>query len=169
VKRQYTHRATGLLLFLAIFLATPSKPAAAQDCTVSLFQEFLSGWSGDIPKLLTTVTDDVMYEDKTVGAVLHGKEELRKFAEGWFMAFPDLHFTLTSTLISISGNRAALEWVATGTQRGDMPGMAPASNKVASVPGVSVAECADGKIKHADYWDMATVMKQLGYLPPATH
>jgi steroid delta-isomerase-like uncharacterized protein len=109
-----------------------------------------------------------MYEDKTVGAVLHGKEELRKFAEGWFMAFPDLHFTLSSTLIS--GNRAALEWVATGTQKGDMPGMTPASNKVASVQGVSVAECADGKIKHnADYWDMATVMKQLGFLATATN
>jgi steroid delta-isomerase-like uncharacterized protein len=168
MKRQYTHLATGLLLFLPIFLATLSKPAAAQDCTVSLFQEFLSGWSGDIPKLLTTVTEDVMYEDKTVGAVLHGKEELRKFAEGWFMAFPDLHFTLSSTLIS--GNRAALEWVATGTQKGDMPGMTPASNKVASVQGVSVAECADGKIKHnADYWDMATVMKQLGFLATATN
>jgi steroid delta-isomerase-like uncharacterized protein len=168
VKKQSTYCATGLVLFSAIFLATPSKPAAAQGCTGSLFQDFISGWSGDIPKLLTTVTDDVVYEDKTVGAVLHGKEELRKFAEGWFKAFPDLHFTLTSTLIS--GNRAALEWVGTGTQKGDMPGMAPASNKVSSVPGVSIAECADGKIKHnADYWDMATVMKQLGLLPPPTH
>jgi hypothetical protein len=62
---------------------------------------------------------------------------------------------------------AALEWVATGTQKGDMPGMTPASNKVASVLGVSVAECADGKIKHnADYWDMATVMKQLCFWLP---
>jgi steroid delta-isomerase-like uncharacterized protein len=113
------------------------------------------------------VIDDVVYEDETVGAVLHGREELRKFAEGWFKAFPDLHFTLTSTLIS--GNRAALEWVGIGTQKGDMPGMSPASNKVSNVPGASIVECADGKIKHnADYWDMATVMKQLGFLAPAT-
>jgi steroid delta-isomerase-like uncharacterized protein len=165
--RKNTPCATALLVFSAMFLTTLSKPAAAQGCTASLFQDFLSGWSGDIPKLLTTVTDDVLYEDKTVGAVLHGKEELRKFAQGWFNAFPDLHFTLNSTLIS--GNRAAVEWTGTGTQKGDMPGM-PASNKVSSVPGVSIVECADGKIKHdADYWDMATVMKQLGFLPPPTH
>jgi hypothetical protein len=49
-----------------------------------------------------------------------------------------------------------------------MPGM-PASNKVASVPGVSIMECSDGKIKHdVDYWDYATVMRQLGFLPAAS-
>ena len=35
-----------------------------------------------------------------------------------------------------------------------MPGM-PASNKVATIVGVTVLDCADGKIKHvADYYDM---------------
>ena len=29
-------------------------------------------------------------------------------------------------------------------------------------------ECSDGKIRHdVDYWDMATVMRQLGLLPAA--
>jgi len=65
----------------------------------------------------------------------------------------------------ISGNRTAIEWIAAGTQKGDMPGM-PASNKFTSVPGVSVMECQDGRIKHnTDYWDMATVMRHLGFLP----
>jgi len=167
MKKRIACCATGLLLISAAFFAMPTTLAVAQGCTSALFQEFISGWSGDIPKLLSTVTDDVAYEDKTVGAVLHGKDELRKFAQSWFDAFPDLHFTLTSTLIS--GNQAALEWIGSGTQKGDMPGM-PASNKVSSVPGASIVECADGKIKHdADYWDMATVMKQLGFLPPPSH
>ena len=35
-------------------------------------------------------------------------------------------------------------------------------------PRVSVMECSDGKIRHdVDYWDMATVMRQLGLLPAA--
>ena len=51
------------------------------------------------------------------------------FAKGRFKAFPDLKFTRTAYFIG--GDRAAVEWVGTGTQKGDMPGM-PASNKVAS-------------------------------------
>jgi steroid delta-isomerase-like uncharacterized protein len=65
-----------------------------------------------------------------------------------------------------SGDRAAVAWQVTGTQKGDMPGM-PASNKAVNVAGVSLMECAGGKIKHnVDYWDMATTMRQLGFLPP---
>ena len=46
-----------------------------------------------------------------------------------------------------------------------MPGM-PAPNKVATFLGVSIMECSDGKIKHdVDYWDNATSMRQLGFLP----
>jgi steroid delta-isomerase-like uncharacterized protein len=147
----------------AAILATTATSAVAQGCTEQLAQEFLSGWSHDLPKLMPLFTDDVIYEDTTVHAVLHGKEELRGFAASWFKAFPDLSFTPTSTIIS--ADRAAVAWRVTGTQRGDMPGM-PASNKTANVVGVSLMECADGKIKHnVDYWDMATTMRQLGFLP----
>jgi steroid delta-isomerase-like uncharacterized protein len=152
------------LLSAAGLLMTPATSAVAQGCTEQLAQDFLAGWSHDLPKLMPLFTDNVVYEDTTVHAVLHGKNELQGFAAGWFKAFPDLSFALTSTIIS--GDRAAVAWQVTGTQRGDMPGM-PASNKAASVPGVSLMECADGKITHTvDYWDMATTMRQLGFLPP---
>ncbi len=154
-----------LLPLTMAFLTTPTNSAVAQGCTEQLVQDFLSGWSHDLPKLLSIFTDDVVYEDKTVGAVLHGKEKLRDFAQGWFKGLPDLSFTRTAYFIG--GDRAAVEWVGTGTHKGDMPGM-PATNKVASVPGVSIMECSDGKIKHdVDYWDMATWMRQDGLLPPA--
>jgi steroid delta-isomerase-like uncharacterized protein len=150
--------------FAAAFLVTSSTAALAEGCTEQIALDFLAGWSNDLPKLMSIFADDVIYEDKTVPAVLHGKEELRGFAEGWFKASPDMTFTLAHALIS--GNGAAVEWKVTGTQKGDMPGMAPASNKVYTIPGVSVMECVDGKIKHnADYWDMATAMRQLGFLP----
>jgi steroid delta-isomerase-like uncharacterized protein len=148
----------------AAILATTATSAVAQGCTEQLAQEFLSGWSHDLPKLMPLFTDDVIYEDTTVHAVLHGKNELQGFAAGWFKAFPDMSFSLTSTIIS--ADRAAVAWQVTGTQRGDMPGM-PASNKTASVVGVSLMECKDGKITHnVDYWDMATILRQLGFLDP---
>jgi steroid delta-isomerase-like uncharacterized protein len=151
---------------LTAVLTMPAASAVAEGCTAQLGQDFLTGWSHDLPKLLSIFTDDIVYEDTTVHAVLRGKEELRGFAEGWFKAFPDLSFTLTSAVIS--EDHATVEWQVTGTQRGDMPGM-PASNKVANIAVVSVMECADGKIRHnVDYYDMTTVMRQLGFLPPAT-
>jgi steroid delta-isomerase-like uncharacterized protein len=152
------------LLSAAAFLTTPSTSAVAEGCTEQLAQDFLAGWSHDLPKLMPLFTDNVVYEDTTVHAVLHGKKELQDFASSWFKAFPDLSFSLTSTMIS--GDRAAVAWQVTGTQRGDLPGM-PASNKAANVAGVSLMECSDGKIaRSVDYWDMATTMRQLGFLPP---
>ncbi len=152
------------LLSIAALLTTPATSAIAQGCTEQLAQDFLAGWSHDLPKLMPLFADNVVYEDTTVHAVLHGKDELRNFAAGWFKAFPDLSFALTSTVIS--GDRAAVAWQVTGTQRGDMPGM-PTSNKATNVAGVSLMECAGGKITHTvDYWDMATTMRQLGFLPP---
>jgi steroid delta-isomerase-like uncharacterized protein len=152
------------LLTAAAVLTTPIKSAIAQDCTEQLAKDFLVGWSHDLPKLMPLFTDNVVYDDTTVHTVLHGKDELRGFAEGWFKAFPDISFAFTSAVIS--GDRAAVAWQVTGTQKGDMPGM-PASNKAVNVAGVSLMECAGGKIKHnVDYWDMATTMRQLGFLPP---
>ncbi len=152
------------LLSIAALLTTPATSAIAEGCTDRLAQDFLAGWSHDLPKLMPLFADNVVYEDTAVHTVLHGKDELRGFAASWFKAFPDLSFALTSTVIA--GDRAAVAWQVTGTQRGDMPGM-PASNKAANVAGVSLMECADGKIIHnVDYWDMATTMRQLGFLPP---
>jgi steroid delta-isomerase-like uncharacterized protein len=152
------------LLSVTASLVAPATPAVAQGCTEQLAQEFVAGWSHDLPKLMPLFTDNVVYEDPAVHAVVHGKEELRNFAGGWFRAFPDLSFALTSMMIS--GERAAIAWQVTGTQKGDLPGM-PASGKTTNVPGVTLLECEGGKIKHAvDYWDMATTMRQLGFLPP---
>ncbi len=111
-----------LLSLTTAFLTIATNSAAAQGCTEQLSQDFLSGWSHDLPKLLPLFTDDVVYEDKTVGTVLHGKEKLRDFAQGRFKAFPDLKFTRTAYFIG--GDRAAIEWVGTGTHKGDVPGNA---------------------------------------------
>ena len=144
MKRQAACGAILSLLLTTAFLAAPAGSAHAQGCSEQLAKDFLSGWTHDMPKLLPLFTDNVVYEDTTVHAVLHGKDELRGFADSWFKAFPDMAFVPTWTLIS--GDRAAVAWQVTGTQKGDMPGM-PASNKRVDVAGVSLMECADGKIK----------------------
>ena len=155
---------------VALMMGTVGLPinsaGAADGCSEQLFKDYYAGWSHDLPKLMTVYADNAVHEDKTVSADLNGKKAVEGFAQSWFKGFPNL--TLTPTSVNIAGNRGTAEFIATGTQKGDMPGM-PASNKDMKVPGVSLFECSDGKITRVvEYWDMATVMRQLGFLAAPT-
>jgi len=151
-------------LLLALGTLAANAAAAVDEADkVKLIEDEAAGWSRNMDQLLAVFSDDVTYEDATLGVVFHSKEELRGFAQGFFNAFPDLKAVITSTVVS--GNRAASEWRFVGTQVGDMPGM-PASNKLMDLHGVSIYEFEGGKIKHkTDYWDLATMLKQLGFMP----
>jgi steroid delta-isomerase-like uncharacterized protein/uncharacterized protein (TIGR02118 family) len=149
-------------------------PAYTEDCIMvnaverSPAERALEDWgrywsSHDMDRLLDLFTEDVVYEDVTMGAVNHGKDQLRRFGEGIFAGLPDVTFEVTSRFAcSTSG---ALEWVMRGTHRGDLPAM-PATDKQVEVRGGSILEFADGRIRRcSDYWDMATFLKQLGLSP----
>jgi steroid delta-isomerase-like uncharacterized protein len=130
--------------------------------------KLIEDWAGylsahDTEQFLTLFSDDVVYEDVTFGIVNHGKKELRDFIAGFFPAFPDISFELKSHFAA--GTWAGMEWVMAGTHKGDLPGM-PASGKRCSVRGATILELEAGKIKrNSDYWDLATMMKQLGFMP----
>jgi len=132
-----------------------------------LFDELVAAWSHhDVDKLLALCTDDCLYEDVTMGAVNRGSAELKQFAAATFAAFPDFSMELTSGFVA--GDWAGAEWTMTGTHRGDLPGL-PATGKRFSIRGSSICELRDGKIKrNADYWDMATFLKQIGMMPMPT-
>src|SRR5206468_4072296 len=103
-----------------------------------VLEDWARHWSShDLDQLVTLFTDDVVYEDVTMGAVNHGKDELRVFGEGFFAGFPDVTFELTSRFAN--GSWAGSEWVMRGTHRGDLPGM-PATNKTVDVRGASIFE-----------------------------
>jgi steroid delta-isomerase-like uncharacterized protein len=158
--RKLAFAASGLTIGM---LGFPLGSAGAAGCTEQLAQDFLAAWShNDMPNLMAVYSDDIDFTDKTVNANMHGKKQLQDFAQGWFKAMPDMNFTTVSVITA--GDKGTVEWVAHGTQKGDLPGM-PATNKAVNVPGVSVLGCKDGKISYeVDYWDYATLMRQLGYL-----
>jgi steroid delta-isomerase-like uncharacterized protein len=122
-----------------------------------------AAWSShNTEELLTLFTDDCVYEDVTFGVVNRGKEELRAFADGVFAGVPDFKIEVTAQFAS--GTWASMEWVMSGTHKGDFPGM-PATGKRFSTRGVTVLELDAGKIRrNADYWDAAGVMRQVGLL-----
>jgi steroid delta-isomerase-like uncharacterized protein len=129
-----------------------------------VLEDWAGAWSSqDADKVLALFTDDCVYEDVTMGMVNHGKTELRSFANTFFGAFPDLKIELHSRFVC--GTLGSAEWTLSGTHRGDAPGL-PATNKHASVRGASVFELQGDKIKRcSDYWDMVTLLKQLGFMP----
>jgi ketosteroid isomerase-like protein len=62
---------------------------------------------------------------------------------------------------SIQGGHGFLQWVFSGTDKGVFK-----TGKKFSVRGVSILELRNGKISRSqDYYDVATVMRQVGLLP----
>ena len=129
-----------------------------------VLEEWAAGWSAhDVDKVAALFTDDCVYEDVPLGAINHGKEELKAFGRPFFQAFPD--FTIELTACFAADAWAAMEWLMSGTHEGDLPGM-PATGKSFSVRGSTILELRDGRIRrNSDYWDMATFLKQVGLTP----
>jgi len=132
--------------------------------SASIAQRWVEAWNTrNADQVLACLTPDAVYEDVALGAVNRSHEETRQFVSGAWIAFPDLRFELTGS--AITGDSGTIEWTMLGTHRGDFPGL-PATGKAFSVRGVSVVELAGGQIRRVrDYWDFATVLRQLGVLP----
>jgi steroid delta-isomerase-like uncharacterized protein len=131
-------------------------------------QQLLDAWNTrDAERVVELLTDDHTYEDVTFAIVNHGPTETRRFFQGAYAAFPDLHFTLSGT--AGDAECCAMEWTMTGTHNGDMPGL-PATGKPFTVRGVTILELAGDKICAVrDYWDLSTLLRQVGLMAqPAT-
>jgi steroid delta-isomerase-like uncharacterized protein len=152
---------------LLIFSANSEMRAEGQSVDLTALEHLLDQWatawsSNDATKLIPLFTSDVSYEDVTFAVSNQGSEALREFASGTFASFADLNFELKSRFVSADGKWGAIEWVWRGRQIKDFPGL-PATNKPFQVRGASVVEFREGKIsRDADYWDLATYMRQVG-------
>jgi steroid delta-isomerase-like uncharacterized protein len=93
---------------------------------------------------------------------LHGPDAARQMLDGYFRAFPDLHFE-TEQIIS-SGDYIVARVRLTGTQKGSFMGI-PATNKTINIQSCHVSEVRNGKmIRSRTYSDNAKMLQQLGVL-----
>ena len=129
-----------------------------------ILDDWAIAWSShDTEKVLALFTDDCVYEDVAFGVINHSKAELRTFADGTFAAIPDFKVTLITRFVA--GNCGAMEWAMSGTHKGDFPALPGTGKRFSSVRGVTVVELQGGKIRRcSDYWDAATMMRQVGLL-----
>ena len=125
-------------------------------------ENWIAAWnSHDVEKVIPLFTKDVLYEDVTLTVVNHGAEELRKFATGFLAAVPDLKMELIGS--SIQGNQGSIEWILRGTDKGIYK-----TGQKFSVRGVSIVNLEHGRIsRNLDFYDSATIMRQVGLLPAA--
>ena len=95
-------------------------------------------------------------------------EQAREYVQGFLTAFPDLHFELKTKIAQ--GDHVAVAWASTGTHTGPLRtptgDMLPPTNKKVSGTGSSFYEFRNGKIINSQlYWDMATLLVQIGVMP----
>lgn len=141
--------------------AMPASPASTlHPLQKQLHQQHLSYQTrGDIQSLHNDYADNAVVEDSMHASPFIGQAAIMKRKQNNAGAIPDLHITVTNRVSH--GNQLAVEWVATGTHAGDLPGL-PASGRKFSIHGVTVVERHEGKIvRESLYYDMKEVYRQL--------
>ena len=109
--------------------------------------------------------EDAKLYDVGLPEPLRGRAAIRDSVAAYLAAFSDFHAENLGEPI-VSGNRTAQEWKVTGTNDGELMGIAPTGNS-ATTYGCGTAEFGeDGLIHRAgNYWNVAALMQQLGVLP----
>jgi hypothetical protein len=95
---------------------------------------------------------------------LRDRAAIRDSVAGYLAAFSDVHAEVGEPIVS--GNRAAQEWKVTGTNDGELMGIAP-TGKRATMDGCGTSEFGeDGLIHRAgNHWNSPGLMQQVGVLP----
>jgi predicted ester cyclase len=84
--------------------------------------------SRDLPGLISTLTDDCVYELVQTGHRWEGHEGAARFYVGLLRAFPDIHFDLTDIVIGPQGVYEEAE--VTGTHEADWLGFPPSGERL---------------------------------------
>lgn len=93
-----------------------------------------------------------------------GPEEVARRYRGLWATFPDLKVQMRR-IVSVQENTAVSEHTLSGTQRGSLFGVPP-TQKPVEVETAVVWDLVDGRIRgETVYFDVATMLRQIGYLP----
>jgi steroid delta-isomerase-like uncharacterized protein len=162
LNRRVTTPSTLLAVLLLSAIAVAADSKSKTDSGAALAEKWIAAWNSHDPdKMLSLFTDDIFYEDVPFAEVSHGSAELRKFFLSEIEGVPDLELKLERS--SIHGGHGTIEWTFSGTDKGVFK-----TGKKFSVRGVSVIDMRDGKIsRNVDFYDVATIMRQVGQLPNA--
>lgn len=119
--------------------------------------------TGNVPLLLSLVTDDFELVDVALGLSWHGKQGWGEWLQNWATSMPDAQTRID--LIIGQGDTIVTEHTGVGTHTGTLntpAGPIPATGKKIELKFAEVFEMRNGKIKTMRaYWDTGTLMRQL--------
>jgi steroid delta-isomerase-like uncharacterized protein len=133
--------------------------------TERIAQRYLDAWNTHrAEEVGRFVTDDVDFEEVTLGEHLSGRKDVEAFVDRFTTTFSSNYRFELVTELSTDATMAA-EWVVSGDHDRDSP-LLPATDRPFTIRGATIARLTDGKISYnRDYWDMAGFLRQVGVLP----
>lgn len=129
----------------------------------AIFSRYLEEiWNKDnltlVDELITT--DFVQH---TPSGDVKGYEAFKQYVTAFRTAFPDLHFTIVSSIDK--GDKVDIYWSSTGTHKGEFLGIA-VTGKHITLQGITVTRFAGKKLaENWLYWDRLSMLEQLGVAP----
>jgi steroid delta-isomerase-like uncharacterized protein len=109
------------------------------------------------------VTPDFVGRDPASPEPMRGPEGLKRQAEGYRTAFPDLRLTIEDEIAE--RDRVVTRWSARGTHEAELFGI-PATGKQTTVSGITISRIIDGRIAESWIsWDTFGLLQQLGAIP----
>jgi steroid delta-isomerase-like uncharacterized protein len=143
----------------SLLIALPAQAVSPED---SIGQKYADAWNATDPaKLVALFTPDGYYEDVPFGLKKKGSAELRELHKAFHEQVGGLYVKLLAT--HVANGHGTIEWLFGGKDVGVFK-----TGKPFELQGVSVIEVRNGLIsRNLDYYDAATIMKQVGVLPKA--
>ena len=131
---------------------------------------FFDAWNaGDLSQADAYNADDFMAEGPGAPGPMNA-EQNRMYTQNFMTAFPGTKFEILLTIAQ--GDYVVTHWKASGgTHSGPLRtpsgGTLEPTGKSAVVMGSTTTQLKNGKITHSwTFWDMASLLVQLGLLPP---
>ena len=133
---------------------------------LEMLKEYCQAWNThDAEKIASLYTEDGVLQDEPAGVVANGRDAVRKYAQGMFSAFPDIKMEATN--LFESKNVGASEMVMTATNKGPLRDGTPPTGKNVSMKFCAIYECEGALVRHSrNYYDRASLTRQLGLMPP---
>lgn len=120
--------------------------------------------TGNVPLLLSLVTEDFELADVALGISWHGRQGWGEWLQNWATSMPDAQVHLET--ITAEGDTVVTEHIGGGTHAGPLntpAGPIPPTGKTIQLRFAEVFEMRNGQIKTLRaYWDTGTLMRQLG-------
>jgi len=127
------------------------------------FEEWNKGKAATMAEIDETCATNVVFHSG-MGRDIRALKDFKQFFSAYYDAFPDIHWTIDDMVVE--GDKVAVRWTLTGTQKGEFMGIPPTNKKV-TVWGIEIDRVVGGKL--VEVWarvDTLGLMQQLGAIPP---